>query len=195
VPDFTILARLPWDAAEIDARCRDLAALLPGLAISVDGTTHCYADGLAGLLRDGRDLVEPFHVRTTQNGVDVDIAIAWHSGEPSIRGFVNCSPSVDGTHMHALRKTAHAVIARRFDRMSRLRVERHMLAVVHAMLVDPRYGNPSRDWLQNAEVGEAVRIVVERELTRHFEEAPAALDALLLLLEQRAGRQRRPSHI
>jgi DNA gyrase/topoisomerase IV subunit B len=61
-----------------------------------------------------------------------------------------------------------------------------MLAIVHVMLEDPRFGNPSRDWLTNPEVEKAVRIVVERELERHFEEAPATLDALLLQLQPRS---------
>lgn len=48
---------------------------------------------------------------------------------------------------------------------------------------DSRLGNPDRSWFENPEVGTAVNDVVERELARHFDEAPAALDALLLLLE------------
>lgn len=191
VPDFTILANLPWDLPLIDARCQHLAALLPGLALTVEGHTHHYADGLASFLREDRDLVEPFYVRTNHDGIDIDVAIAWHTGAPSIESFVNCSPTVKGTHLQAMRDATYAVIARRLARISRVSVERHMLAVVHVMLTHPRFGNPTRDWLTNPEVGDAVRTVVERELTRHFDEAPAALDALLLQLQPR--RRVRPS--
>ncbi|MBA3498914.1 MAG: ATP-binding protein [Myxococcota bacterium] len=188
VPDFTIFTNVPWDAPMIEARCQHLAALLPGLAIAIDGNTHHYAEGLASLLREGRELVEPFRVRAAHEGIEIDAAIAWHAGPPSIASFVNCSPTVDGVHLQALRAATHAVIARRFHRgrISRTRIERNMLAVVHVMLAHPRFGNPSRDWLQNPEVGKAVRTIVERELSRHFDEAPAALDALLLLLQPRS---------
>jgi DNA gyrase subunit B len=188
IPDFAILTAHGWDAPMIDDRCRHFAALLPGLSIAVDGTTYRYDDGLVALLREGRDLVEPFHVHTAHDGVDIDVAIAWHAGPPSIKGFVNCSPSIDGVHRAAMRTATHAVVARRFrrGRIARSRIERNMLAVVHVMLADPRFGSPTREWLQNPEVGEAVRTVVERELARHFDEAPAALDSLLVQLQRRS---------
>ncbi len=187
VPDFTILASHEWDAPMIEDRCRHFAALLPGLGMTIDGTTYRYDHGLVALLREGRELVEPFHIRTTHEGIEIDVAIAWHAGPSSIKGFVNCSPSTDGVHRAAMRTAAHAVIARRFSgRITRARIERHMLAVVHVMLADPRFGNSTRDWLQNPEVAVAVRSIVERELERHFDEAPAALDALLLLLQPRS---------
>jgi len=182
VPDFTIIEESAWDVPMIHARCHDLAALLPGTTIVVDGHTHRFDKGLGDLVREDRELVEPMHVRVTDDGITIDVAIGWHAGPPSIRGFVNGSPSIDGVHLEALRNATHAVVARR-TRVSRTRLEKHMVAVVHVMLADPRYGNPSRDWLQNPEVEVAVRTVVERELALHFDEAPAALDALLLLLE------------
>ena len=196
VPDFTILAAQPWDAALINARCRGLTTLLPGLVITFGGTAHHYPDGLVEALREGRDLVEPLHVRTTVDGITIDLAIGWHAGAPSIESFVNCSPTIRGVHVDALREATHATVARRFERsrIARSRVERHMVAIVHVMLAHPRFGSPSREWITNPEVGDAVRTVIERELARHFDEAPAALDSLLIQLQrrQRARRTTRP---
>ena len=47
----------------------------------------------------------------------------------------------------------------------------------------PRFNSLTRRHLCNPEAGAAVREVVERELPRYLDEAPAVLDALLLQLE------------
>lgn len=181
-PDFTILKRLPWNRSLIHARCRELAGIVPGLQIVVDGTAYRYAS-LADHLRDGHDMIEPFEVRTIENDVGVHVAIGWYRGPSSIRTLVNGSPA-GGVHRTALRATIHAVVGRRFARrIARARVERGLRAVLHVTLDAPRFKNPSRDWLTNQGVATAVRSVVERGLARHFDEAPAAIDSLLLALE------------
>ena len=187
-PDFTILKRRPWDVAMIRERCRELAGIEPGLQITVDDNTYCYAS-LADYLRDGREVIEPLDASVIENDIGVRVAIAWHDGPSSIRTLINGSPS-GGVHVAALHAAIGAVFARRFTkRLARANIERGMVVVLHVTLDNPRFANPTRDWLQNAEVGEAVRVVVERELARHFDEVPALLDSLLLSLEpKRAAR-------
>ena len=68
-----------------------------------------------------------------------------------------------------------------------------MIALMHVRLEDPRFGQPSRDWLRNEEVGTVVRRIVERELPKHFEQVPALLDSILLACEPKARPRARRS--
>lgn len=94
-----------------------------------------------------------------------------------------------GAHVEGMFAGLRTVLAPRVKalrrggpRKLRARLSRGMIAVVHASLADPRFGNPTRDWLENEEAGAAVRSVVETELPAHFERVPALLDWLLLRL-------------
>lgn len=182
VPDFTIFTQPGWDVVAVHRRCRELAALLPGLTFTVDDETY-HARSLVDHVRylAGRDdLCEPLHVHTMHNDIEVDLAIAW-ADRMAVRAFVNCSPSKGGTHIDGLLAAVRTVIGSRLPRRRR-RIERGMIAVLNVTMRDPRFGNPTNGWLSNEEVGRAVHVVVERELARHFEEAPALLDSILLRL-------------
>ena len=167
-----------WDARVIRERCREIAGIEPGLRISVDDDAFCDAS-LGAYLRDGRVGIEPLDVHVIENDVGVRAAIAWHAGRRSIRTLVNGSPS-GGVLVDAFHEAVRAVFARRLGRrVAYDQIARGMLAILHVTLDDPRWRNPTREWLENPEVGAAVRTVIERELARHFDEVPAALAWLL----------------
>jgi DNA gyrase subunit B len=195
-PDFTIFTRHRWDKPMITTRCRELAALIPGLALQIDDESFCYrdlADHVRHLARC-EHLLDPLRVRAEHAGIGVDLAIAWtNHARSEIRNFVNCSPGVDGTHLQGMFAALHAVFGARVPSLRRLsasrfrtKISRGMHAMLHVSLRDPRFGNPTREWLTNPEAGDAVRTLVERELARHLDETPALLDALLLQLEPSA---------
>lgn len=192
-PDFSLLEARPWDVAQIARRGRELAALVPGITVSVAGDTYCYPSGVLDHIRDlagDAALFEPFYVRAHRDGIDVDAAIAWVDRDASaVYSFVNCSATRDGMHVKGLLTGLRAVLAPRSKALRRSRgrkrwalLTRGMIAIVHASLQDPRFGNPTRDWLANEEVEAAVHSVVETELAAHFERTPALLDWLLLRL-------------
>jgi DNA gyrase subunit B len=190
-PDFTIMKEQPWDVSVIAKRCRELAGLEPGLAISVNGERFHYAS-LGDYVRDGREVVvAPFQCDVVEEDVGVRAAIAWHDGKPSLRTFVNGSLAA-GDYVAAFERAIAAAFVNRVRRKRNVR--RGRLAVLHVMLDDPRWGSPTREWLKNPEVAGIVERVIERELARHLDEAPALLDALLLRWELSAARARaRPS--
>lgn len=188
-PDFSILTPQPWDVAMIRERCRELAGIEPGLRIALGGEAWCYGS-LGDYLREGRDLVEPLDVGVVEREIGVRVALGWHAGPASIRTLVNGSPS-GGVHEVALRDAVARVFARRLGRrVARASLERGMLAALHITLDAPQWNNPTRAWLTNPDVAAVVGSVVERELDRHFDEAPAVLDALLLRYEASATRGR-----
>ncbi len=178
-PDFTIFTRRRWKIDETKQRCRELAALLPGLQLAVDDEAYRYASMTDHLrhLAQRDDLLEPLHVRTTHDGIGIELALAW-ADRGAMHGFVNHFPTPKGAHVDGLRAGVRAMLERRLGRKAR-RVGDGMLAMVHVTLDDPRFDSQTKDRLRNEEVGEAVRIVVERELARHFEDVPALLDSIL----------------
>jgi DNA gyrase subunit B len=184
-PDFTIFTKHAWDVPMIARRCQQLAGILPGLAIAVNGTTYRY-NTLIEYTRElaACDVIEPFHVCANQDEVGIELVLAWaQRGERQC--FVNCNPCEGGVQIAAMNGAIRNVLRARIPGVSMSRVERRLVVILHVSLRDPKFGNPSRDWLMNEEVAKAVRDVVERELARHFEENPALLDQMLIDLQRK----------
>lgn len=189
-PDFSIMEKHAWDVERIQTRCRQLAALTPPLAIAVDKESYRYV-GLVEYVTElaACDVIEPFHCRAEQDGVRVDIAIA-RGRRGRCECYVNCSPCTEGVHVDALRAALRTVCSARLPGVRMSRLDRRLVVVLHVQLDHPRFGQPTRSWLENPEAGAIVREVVERELARHFDENPALLDQMLLDLQRptRSGR-------
>lgn len=199
-PDFTIFAEHPWNVAAIAARCRTLAGVLSGLAITVNDETYRY-DTLVAYVEELAecDVIDPFVVCTRADGLAIDLALAWTRGTTgTLHALVNCNQT-GGAHVDALYAALHHVLAPRLPRMTprafRSRIARGLVGAFHLQLDDPRYGSPSRDYLTNPEVAPIVRRVVEHALARHLEMVPALVDTLVLDFAPRvrvrgSGRQR-----
>ena len=183
VPDTSVFEDGAWDSAQIAARCRELAGLVPGLAVVVDGQRYCY-DDIAAYACDGRAVVLPCHVKASAEGVDIECVIGWHAGARDVRSFVNGSSTEAGVHV---REMLHAIsIVMRPRVPPSVALVRGLVAYIHVMLAGPRWGSPKRIWLASPEVGTVVRDAVARALAAHIEANPAALDAWLLALQPRA---------
>ncbi|MEO8702983.1 MAG: ATP-binding protein [Kofleriaceae bacterium] len=182
-PDFTVLAKLPWDIARVAGQARDLAALTPGLTMIVDDEACCYPDGVVDHVRylaGDAHLFEPVHLRASHAGVGVEVALAWREhGEPAIHGFVNCARA-GGTHVEGLLAGVRAAFAKHLASRRRLPLARGLLAILHVDLEDPRFGSPTREWLLDEEVGAAVRTVVRDQLLPQLADQPALVDWMLL---------------
>ena len=190
VPDVTIFGDQSWDVAAVSSRCRTLAALWPNLAVSVDDETFCYGS-LADLLAEvaGRDLIDPLVVRFDRDDIIVQLGLAWtRDRTSSLEVLVNSSPCSQGTHVEGLHAALFEVLGPHLSltpRRFRSRITRGLVAVLSVHLHHPSFGNPTRDWLRNPEVGALVHEVVTAALQRHLAEVPALLDALLLDLAPR----------
>jgi DNA gyrase subunit B len=189
IPDFDVLPRRPWNKNAIAARCRDLAALYPGLTMVVNGDAYRYDDGVADRVREISGWLDPFQVRATRDDIQIDLALAWAQRcRKSLRTFVNANATSKGTHVDALFDMLEAAIAPRLrsKRGLRKRIELGLVGMLHVQLPDPRYKSQLKAEILNPEAGAAVRSV-EREFARYLDETPAMLDTLLLQLTSRSA--------
>ncbi len=197
VPDFSIFAELPWGVGAIASRCRTLAGMLSGLAITVNDETWCY-DTLVSYIEDraGCEVIDPFVVQTRADGIAIDLALAWtRETAGQLESLINCN-STDGGHVDALYAALYHVLSARLPRMTprvfRQRISRGLVGALHLQLDDPRYGSPCKDWLTNPEVVPIVRRIVEPAFARHLDAVPALVDTLVLDFERRV--RVRPGH-
>jgi DNA gyrase subunit B len=192
-PDFALFTRHPWDVAMIGERLRTLATLNPGLTITFQGETFRSPEGLADhvrhLARGLRRLhAEPIHLQGTHAEVEVEVALLWtERPETDVRGFVSQGPAQEGTHIqglwHGLQRALALVAPERLGTVGVSPLREVMgpgiVAVVHAGLYEPRFGNPSRDRLMNPEVRDAVAEVMAGALAARLGDEPALVARLL----------------
>jgi DNA gyrase subunit B len=189
VPDFTILDRVAWDRAVIGDRLRELAALNPALTLVLDHETYRCSDGLSDLVRHHTQEPWSVPIRLRENHageVDVDVALQWTDRAGSaVHGFVGQSRG-GGVHVEALRWGLVQAVRGLDEALVRVNapalfevVGRGLVAAVSVALEAPRFGNPSRDWLENPEVGAAVRTTVAAGLSSILATDHALRDRLL----------------
>lgn len=165
LPDPTIFTTTTWDKPMIRRRMRELAALLPGLQTSFDGTHFGPCDIQALIPGESLVCVGTHEQRTAR------IAFFWSGvdGEPNIQSFANALPTQEGSHVKGLMEGLAAAMVRLgapdrswlwiYDRIAR-----GMSAVVSVMLIDPSYGAPTRDRLVHPRVRELIKRTVAEQL-------------------------------
>lgn len=180
-PDPDIFGRLVrWDGRAIGARCRELVAMFPGLTIELDGEALRSTGFGAFVAARCSPRFEPFELRTTEDGIELHVAIAWSGHVPgAIHQFVNGSPTMKGAHVDGLLAGVEAAFAKRFAWNARW-VRKRMTAMINVIMADPKFGAPTKDWFSDPDAGEVVRRVIAREYGRYLRETPALLDALIL---------------
>jgi len=169
VPDRTIFAPAAWNRLAVARRLRELAALVPITTILDHDAFRC-PDGLADHARYlARGELAPLRVRGQRDGIAVEAAVGWTADDRArVRGFVGCAPASRGTHLDGLADGLAAAIASaapaRLAGVHRAALrevlERGLVACVHVMFADPRFGEPTRERLVNPEVRAAVAAVV-----------------------------------
>jgi DNA gyrase/topoisomerase IV subunit B len=192
-PDFEIIKPRPWDVALIGERMRTIAACNGRLTLRLHGDTFRMPEGLADysrhLARNEQWMhTEPIRIHGTYAEVEVEAALLWtERTTPDVRGFVSQSPTRLGTHLDGFWlgwQRAFAYLEP--ERLGRVGVSplREVLgpglvAVVHAGLYHPRFGDPRRDRLVNPEVSIAVSEVVAASLSTQLRGQPELLCKLI----------------
>ena len=148
-PDRAIFkVGVPADA--LDARLVELAYLLPRLAFGRGND----GEGLVGLVAKhaGCARGDVAHASTA----DVEVALAWHDGPTQIDSFVSYARSREhGRHVDGV-----------LDAVRAAGKETGLVAAVHVVLADVRWGNPSRDRLVSDDVRAPVADVTRLALAR-----------------------------
>lgn len=153
VPDTAIFGTAVLEAADLGPTLDDLAVLNPALRIQVDGRIVPSHGGLLGFARHLAGAPgEELHVRGTEDGVAVEVAVVFGRGPSTVRGWANQSPTV-GSHVVGL----NAGLAGAGE----VRV-----ALVAVQLDGAVYAGRTREKLDVPRVREVVRALVAREVAR-----------------------------
>ena len=140
-------------AHALDARLVELAYVLPRLAFGRGND----GEGLVGLVAKhaGCERGEVAHT-TAHEPIDIEVALAWHDGPTRIDSFANFMPSREhGRHVDGLLSAVRAAGK-----------EAGLVAAVHVVLEDVRWGSPTTDRLVSDEVRAPVARVTRRALAR-----------------------------
>jgi DNA gyrase subunit B len=171
-PDPEIFGCTRLDCSRIEARLRELAWLHPLLDLSWQGALLPGREGLTGWVRElagATRLHEPVLAVTGLHGdVWVDLALAWRDSSVrsvDLRTFVNASPVGSGTHVNGLWQGLARALGGRAGPVREL-LEPDMIGIVHVCLLDPRFGSPTRDLLENPEAAQAICAVVSEAIRR-----------------------------
>lgn len=182
--------RQPIPVGRILERVQELAFMLPGCAFSFNGSSGqggTLADLAIRLALGHPTVAPPLHVRLFINDVLVDVAATWcvQPTQPTIESFVSTFPTrATGTHVLGLfrglrrgfaktplRDSVSGISSERF----RQRVSGGLVAVVHAGLYAPRFGDPTANRLLNPEAQKAVSAAVALALPAYVSQYPAIL--------------------
>ena len=180
-----------WNVATIDQRLRELSALQPGLLTSFRSTQRHGPSDLRDLL-DSRNSVlpEPFLCVRKENQMTVRIALDWNGfdgpeDEPTILQFSNLEATRDGDHMTGFKRGLAGAFARLGAGHGKAWVRpfeilsRGLSAVVSVSLIDPEYGDPTRDLLVHPRIGKLVERTLVDELPPLMNHIPDFRDDLL----------------
>ena len=190
-PDPGIFARIEMSYDLVKRRLAELTMLGPGLAFDLrderrlKAALHSRA-GLKDLLAVDRPwgadtATKTIRIHALVEQTRVEAALAWiDGGRSQVSSFVNMQRTRGGSHVEglldgvtdALQKAARPKRVPR--RKARAVVEAGLGAVVHVVIHgDPRFGDPTRDRLDEPAVRRVVRAVVARQLRDAFIERPA----------------------
>lgn len=145
-PDPLIFKDAGHDLASLQSRLGLLGTLASGLDLMLQRKNLRRREGLAGLLLE----VAPETLRETMltahgvhEDVEVDLALAWDPNAKTerIRTFVNCSSIDDGgTAPQGLLDAIRAVTEERAGTEAK-----GVVALVHVMMLHPRFDGPTRN--------------------------------------------------
>lgn len=199
-PDDAIFGALRFDLPQIGARLRELAYLCPALTLTFNGEVFRRPAGLRGWVEE-RSAGPVFSASRVIRDVEIDLAFGFSSGlapgESSagegsagegtisssigsgVRSFVGMNPMVGGAHVDGLWQGLHEGLAPQLSKaVLRRRLAPQLFAVLNVGLYHPRFGGPSRDWLENREARRAVKQLVVELLPAWLARVPALAERL-----------------
>ena len=177
-------------------RLRELSFMLPGCSLVLNGT-RLVGDTLRDLcttVADGPLVAPPLHVRLLVRDVLVDVAIGWRPvvSPPTITSWVSTFRThLHGTHVSgvfagmrrgALKTDLRALTRAHGPGHFRDRVSAGLVAVVHAGLYAPRFGDPTKDRLVNPEAQRAVSDALAMAFPAYLTQYPLVRRHLAFLL-------------
>jgi DNA gyrase subunit B len=175
--------QLAYEMGEPKQRLRELGGCQrSGTRISFqDEEIHCtngLADHVAHLTRNERgEPRPPLHWTGEHDKVRVEVALQWtDAADVRLSGFVSQARTREGTHLagfwdgvrRALEQTDAARIRGIHRRELCEALGPGLVAVVHAALYDPVFGNPTKDRLDSPEARVAVSKIVGDGLGEHL---------------------------
>lgn len=163
---------------------RELSFMLPGCRLTLNGIEYpggeledfCLALAQTPLV------CRPLHTRLTLNEVLVDVSIGWKLSNldpPTVRAYVSTSRCRGGTPMTGLFAGLHRGLRSsgigpvRDSAASRERVGRGLVAVVHVGLYAPKWGDPTKERLDNPAAHTAVSNAIKMALPAYLAQYPS----------------------
>ncbi len=176
VPDRTIFNPALLDFDDFRPRLDHLAAFNPSLELWVQGHRVVFDDGIRDLLLRGVGAATPlgplFYHQGAGDGIAVEIALQWFPGlgAKGIRSFLNHAVTIDGgTHVNgtlkALRQVLRSWAATDGCVWEETCLNDDLAVVIHAEMLDPRFGGPTRDHLISKEVARVVYDTISSPLS------------------------------
>jgi DNA gyrase subunit B len=202
--DSEIFSERVFDLGTIVNRLRELAFLNSGINLVLvdereeEKTTESflYKNGISefvDFLRGNRKALhpKPFHVTTSKDDVEIDIAIQWDSGyqENTFTFVNNINTHEGGTHLTgfkaALTRCVNEVAKNKgmFKKdtisLSGDDVREGLTAVLHVKVKEPQFEGQTKTKLGNSEVEGVVKTVVYEHLGNWLMETPSAARAVI----------------
>ena len=202
--DDEIFETIEYSFDLLTTRLRELAFLNKGIRITlIDRRSERHREQVFEFAGGVRQFIEylnankqpihqqPLHFEGTRDNVDVEVALAYHSGfSEQVFYYANNVNNRDGgTHQigfrAALTRTLNEFVKRlklekKLDEnLSGDDVREGLTAVVSVKLPEPQFEGQTKGKLGNTEVRGIVESFTSEELTAYFEENPAVIKAIL----------------
>lgn len=167
-PDPEIFGTIELDLARIGDRLQQIAWLNPLLRVFWQERRLSGRGGLRGWvasLGTVESLVSTSHV---VDGILVDLALGWGATPgTTLRSFVNMHETMDGSHVDGIWRALHDSIGGSISRTElQAALGPGLVGIVHVGLDAPSFRGRCRNHLENPEAEQAVRKLVEAELSR-----------------------------
>lgn len=163
--DERIFGPVELELPTLEQRFVELGFLFPRLSLRLQGINHQRREGGEARVRVlAPDVVKETVVSSagTIDEVEVEVSFGWSPSRTSIETYVNYSPTEQGGlhrdgFIRALERTAPTPEALEV-------LKRGLVAVVHARLLAPRFGGPTKARLLSTEARTAVDGVVSQTM-------------------------------
>jgi DNA gyrase subunit B len=186
-PDPEIFAPLRWSHSQVHDELVSLTQLIPGLTVRFTAAPQTYGptENLISLFEEVRGWTELIHdgpilVSADDGENRVRLAIGWHDANwgPTVRSYCNLrSTGQGGSHVKGIEEGLRLV----FSPGPVDDLMKGLVAVLHVLLLEPKFAGPTRSQLDSPEAVWLVAGAIEAQL-------PSALDASAALREHLRNR-------
>ena len=167
-PDPELFGTIELDLARIGDRLQQIAWLNPLLRVFWQERRLSGRGGLRGWVESLGAVEALFSSYQVANGILVDLALGWRKMPgTTLRSFVNMYETIDGSHVDGIWRALHDGTGGSVSRTElQAALVPGLVGIVHVGLDAPCFRGPTRDHLESPESEQAVRKLVEAELSR-----------------------------